>query len=1593
MPELQLPSHRRDTLLSRRIRFRETATVGRSEPRPQTPTSLASVENDRAVKSQERQPSSRRRFDVFEKVPLLLSWPKPYPAVEPCLDISLEVKNCNSIEKALARFTKLEILDDENKYRCKTLVQASKRMTILEAPATLVLQLKRFEFGHYGLGGKITKMITFQEKLDLQPFMYKADSRVVYDLYGVLVHSGHSCNSGHYYSFVKAPNGIWFLKNDSEVRQVSISKVLEQHAYILFYTSRNSTPSPETFTSFLSEKKTLPFNPSIIRDHHLTHSTSNWKVSIADATGPTKPTKSVTEGRNVTAESSLGHEKGKLENIPAKKTKSEFSVGEATSTVVPWEVEETEALLQKRDILMMREGGKKMKRPSDHDLEYDQGKTKKRKKKRNQTPDLNRAFFKKVGEGGDNRVGAGADGRIRWAKPNGFAGRDKASRHNGGFSRKLTGHLKFLANIFGQHKKNKKKNDRFFDVVVSDEGPGRKTNERQVRMRVHSGLHSYSLRRKPDLIDILRSEVLSTEIALTFLPENGPYLNSPEIHLESLERERTIPLPDVLYEQYDFLQCRCFLGLFPEIHRAWITIDHQLFLWNYDSPDEFEVFDDQDQVIVSVGLVKPLPGVFLDEINHLLVVATPIEIILVAVAHKEEKGVSNLNLYRTAITIASDNISMTSIVGSANGRIFMCGSNGRLYELQYQADEGWFTRKCRIIDLTVTTYSMRLLVELTALLDPIQKIVVDVSRNILYALTERSNISLYYLGDDGKGFKFKERQTDIFSQAQKWLEGYNMYPHPYLDPRNFHIVGIHVIPMSESSIVHLMAVSSSGYRLFFACHKQSYQNQQKLATKEPTFFQLVFVRPPPQNRERMRLHESSYANGTLLSSNAINDDSDSVTCFSIDRVTSSELFGFEKIEGKTWSICEKARRRSPTCAEDYMIEESFVKRNIVLTNAGIKEYASSNVISWAQRLYFEIGGKPSLRQENSQQRVLDNGPLGRPLTSNEYDLSGRHEGLALYFARLLAPLWKETLVKKVPGLSKGVGRGLGWKTSQNVLGSIADSLAILNKLLDDTPSLTAPPSPNEIDYSSIGTSQSVGEKEAWQEEKASMRNLHALIKRVIEGINFIMLLMDFKFLSLADTFVPCFQKVFDTEVHGSLEDKLVKYLLEESFESLVTLNIGIDLGRQIFTKIIQVKIKQDSGDHRESQFSIRQKCYQLVKSVILSVELPAAEESVADAREVDKFRESLINYGLGFDDKLFHYFIFDWFMEERLYDRLLKLNSRYLEDFLAFEPIAFERINLLWKFYVHQEAFMKAAQVLNAMASSKIYGIPFIQRLELLQLAVANARSATVTVADHDFFRELEDKRDVALVQMEIVAAVSKMNGVLPADDVLFDSLLTISDLFLHYAKPLNLHEICLLIFHTADNKDRHLISQTWLKIIKEGTSSSDKLLLLEETIKNLGMKYAADANVFPLAFICTQLETQMFQNPFLRTAAGGDFSNDGISWVIRIMRFIGVSFTKLFEIYYDMSETRNPPWNTATGEQFITAKLTYLISEWCKSVETSLVERTRFPAKSVDDALCKLLLSSGATSGGSSTGGISQQQAQIKELKELQDKVRKTFL
>jgi nuclear pore complex protein Nup155 len=132
------------------------------------------------------------------------------------------------------------------------------------------------------------------------------------------------------------------------------------------------------------------------------------------------------------------------------------------------------------------------------------------------------------------------------------------------------------------------------------------------------------------------------------------------------------------------------MGLLPSIQRAWITIDHRLFLWNYQDGSDLYLFDEQDQIILSVGLVKPLPGVFVSSVDQVLVVATPLEVFLLGVAFsnrspvESEKVASAIILYQTQMSTPADGVNMVSIVGTRTGRIFMVGNDGHVYELAYQ---------------------------------------------------------------------------------------------------------------------------------------------------------------------------------------------------------------------------------------------------------------------------------------------------------------------------------------------------------------------------------------------------------------------------------------------------------------------------------------------------------------------------------------------------------------------------------------------------------------------------------------------------------------------------------------------------------------------------------------------------------------------------------------------------------------------------------------------------------------------------------------------------------------------------------------------
>lgn len=164
---------------------------------------------------------------------------------ETYLDVSLDIKHAGSIQKAFRDYTTPEILSKDNQYKCdkcKTLVDARKQMTIYDAPKVLCVHLKRFTY----TGQKINRHVAFDTKLELNSFMSgnKSHPKASYSLYGVLVHSGSSCHSGHYYCYVKSSDGVWYCMDDSSVSIARLETVLNANAYMLFYTQDKGTPRP-----------------------------------------------------------------------------------------------------------------------------------------------------------------------------------------------------------------------------------------------------------------------------------------------------------------------------------------------------------------------------------------------------------------------------------------------------------------------------------------------------------------------------------------------------------------------------------------------------------------------------------------------------------------------------------------------------------------------------------------------------------------------------------------------------------------------------------------------------------------------------------------------------------------------------------------------------------------------------------------------------------------------------------------------------------------------------------------------------------------------------------------------------------------------------------------------------------------------------------------------------------------------------------------------------------------------------------------------------------------------------------------------------
>nr|GMD16734.1 nuclear pore complex protein NUP155 [Ipomoea batatas] len=340
-----------------------------------------------------------------------------------------------------------------------------------------------------------------------------------------------------------------------------------------------------------------------------------------------------------------------------------------------------------------------------------------------------------------------------------------------------------------------------------------------------------------------------------------PYTTHPREWPPSVEVVDSWELPPVLIERYNASggEGTALCGIFPEIRRAWASVDESLFLWRFDKWDgQCSEYSVDEQAICAVGLAKAKPGIFVEAIQYLLVLATPVELNLVGVCCSgssdgidpySEVSLQSLPEY----TIPSDGVTMSCIACTDSGHIFLAGRDGHIYGLQYTTGSGW-QKRCRKVCLTAGLGSVisRWIVPNVfkfGAVDPIVEMVVDNERNILYARTEEMKLQIFLFCPDGVGpLKKVAEERNLINQRDPYV---GRQPTASRTPRSSRTSIVTISPLSilESKWLHVVAVLSDGRRMYLSTssggNSGSVGGLGVLNNQKPNCLKVVATRPAP----------------------------------------------------------------------------------------------------------------------------------------------------------------------------------------------------------------------------------------------------------------------------------------------------------------------------------------------------------------------------------------------------------------------------------------------------------------------------------------------------------------------------------------------------------------------------------------------------------------------------------------------------------------------------------------------------------------------------------------------------------------------------
>ncbi|KAK8930813.1 hypothetical protein KSP39_PZI016776 [Platanthera zijinensis] len=343
-----------------------------------------------------------------------------------------------------------------------------------------------------------------------------------------------------------------------------------------------------------------------------------------------------------------------------------------------------------------------------------------------------------------------------------------------------------------------------------------------------------------------------------------PYASHPKEWPPAAEVLETRELPPVLIERYGAAggEGTALCGIFPEIRRAWASVDNSLFLWRFDKRDgQCTEYSGVEQSICAVGLARVKHGIFIEAIQYMLLVATPLELFLIGVCCAAsadgadpyaEISLQPLPEY----TVSSDGVTMTCVACMNKGQIYAAGRDGHIYEIQYTTGSSW-RKPCRMVCLTTgfgTLVSRWILPNALKFgaVDPIVDMVIDNERHAIYARTEGMKLQVYDLGVGGSGpLKKIAEEKNLIDPRDSQYGGRRVGSRAIVRDAKPSIVSIAPLSTMESKCLHMVVVLSDGRRLYISTSPSTTNNASigltglGNASQRPSCLKVIATRPSP----------------------------------------------------------------------------------------------------------------------------------------------------------------------------------------------------------------------------------------------------------------------------------------------------------------------------------------------------------------------------------------------------------------------------------------------------------------------------------------------------------------------------------------------------------------------------------------------------------------------------------------------------------------------------------------------------------------------------------------------------------------------------